>query len=109
MSQLKASQDYKKLYDQQIKSSRLFVDLVFRPNIPHTKFNWYRPRQICESPQFVAEKSKAFNFEATPDCYNRISIAFAMLEQNLKLFEHVVPKDIGCDFGDCYAGIYRFR
>lgn len=109
MSQSKASQDYQKLYDQQMKWSQLFVDLQFRPKIPYMKFNWCRPRQICESPQFVAQSLKSLNIEATPDCFSRLSVAFAMLKQNAKLFDHVVPKDIGCEFGDLYAGIYRFR
>ncbi|XP_069118058.1 calpain-B-like isoform X2 [Argopecten irradians] len=75
---------------------------------PIRPFEWKRPTEICENPQFI-DQHGAGRFDVQQgmlgDCW--LLAATASLTINKTLFARVVPTDQ--NFTDDYCGLFRFR
>lgn len=107
-------QDYEKIKQQCLAQKKLFEDPEFAANgasinkkAPNTTFQWKRPGEICNNPQFVDAGTSRFDVKqgALGDCWLLASVANLTLHQ--KLLDKVVPP--GQSFQKDYAGIFRFR
>ncbi|CAO1383373.1 unnamed protein product [Diamesa hyperborea] len=108
-------QDYHTLRQQCLDSGSLFEDpeftatdksLMFSKR-PDRHYEWLRPMEICDDPQFFVEGYSRFDVQQGElgDCW--LLAAAANLTQDTKLFFRVVPDDNS--FEDSYAGIFHFR
>lgn len=101
---------FQELYDQHASAGKLYKDMDFLPKILQKQVRWRRPKEICDSPHFVAEKCSLDNFNKLINCgSNWLIVALAIIARNSKLFDYIVPKDKGCEFENGYTGINRFR
>lgn len=74
---------------------------------PDRHYEWLRPHEICENPEFFVEGFSRFDVQQGElgDCW--LLAACANLTQDQKMFLRVVPEDNS--FEDDYAGICHFR
>lgn len=101
---------FQELYDQHASAGKLFKDKDFLPKASNKQIRYRRPKEICDSPQFVDERFSLYDFEQLLNCdSNWFLLVLATIARNSKLFDHIVPKDKGCEFKDGYIGINRFR
>ncbi|XP_062558503.1 calpain-A-like isoform X8 [Armigeres subalbatus] len=108
-------QDYYVLRSQCLENGSLFEDPEF-PAVaaslmfsrrPDRHYEWLRPHEISESPEFFVEGFSRFDVQQGElgDCW--LLAACANLTQDQKMFLRVVPEDNS--FEDEYAGIFHFR
>ncbi|XP_021708587.1 calpain-A isoform X5 [Aedes aegypti] len=108
-------QDYYVLRSQCLESGSLFEDPEFQAvssslmfsRRPDRHYEWLRPHEICENPEFFVEGFSRFDVQQGElgDCW--LLAACANLTQDQKMFLRVVPEDNS--FEDDYAGIFHFR
>lgn len=74
---------------------------------PDRRYEWLRPMEICDDPQFFVEGFSRFDVQQGElgDCW--LLAAAANLTQDSKLFFRVVCDDNS--FEENYAGIFHFR
>ncbi|KAL8619657.1 hypothetical protein ACOMHN_019712 [Nucella lapillus] len=111
LTEQKYSEIKKKCLEQQI----LFEDpefpaqddSIFFSRSPPRRFEWLRPREICDDPQWITEGASRFDVRQGElgDCW--LLAAVASLTCNDKLFSKVVPPDQ--NFSDDYCGLFRFN
>ncbi|XP_033735896.1 calpain-A-like isoform X5 [Pecten maximus] len=81
---------------------------IFYSKKPSRPFEWKRPTEICDNPQFI-DQHGASRFDVQQgelgDCW--LLAATASLTINKTLFARVVPTDQ--NFTDDYCGLFRFR
>ncbi|XP_069118054.1 calpain-B-like isoform X11 [Argopecten irradians] len=81
---------------------------IFFSKKPSRPFEWKRPTEICDNPQFIdAQGASRFDVQQGElgDCW--LLAATASLTINKTLFARVVPTDQ--NFTDDYCGLFRFR
>uniref|UniRef100_A0AAQ4NQ37 Calpain-3 n=1 Tax=Gasterosteus aculeatus aculeatus TaxID=481459 RepID=A0AAQ4NQ37_GASAC len=103
------------LRDKYVKKNVVFEDPLFPANDsslfyshkPAMKFEWKRPSEICENPQFIIDGAKRTDIcqGELGDCW--LLAAIACLTVNEKLLYRVIPPDQS--FTDNYAGIFHFQ
>ncbi|XP_055005738.1 calpain-3b isoform X2 [Boleophthalmus pectinirostris] len=103
------------LRDKYVKKKVLFEDPLFPANDsslfysqkPPMKFEWKRPSEICEDPQFIIDGANRTDIcqGELGDCW--FLAAIACLTLNEKLLYRVIPPDQS--FTDNYAGIFHFQ
>ncbi|XP_070705521.1 calpain-3b isoform X2 [Pempheris klunzingeri] len=103
------------LRDKYVKKSVLFEDPLFPANDsslfyshkPSMKFEWKRPSEICENPQFIIDGANRTDIcqGELGDCW--LLAAIACLTVNEKLLYRVIPRDQS--FMENYAGIFHFQ
>uniref|UniRef100_A0A3Q3LGK8 Calpain-3 n=1 Tax=Mastacembelus armatus TaxID=205130 RepID=A0A3Q3LGK8_9TELE len=103
------------LRDKYVKKSVLFEDPLFPANdsslfyshTPAMKFEWKRPTEICENPQFIIDGANRTDIcqGELGDCW--LLAAIACLTLNEKLLYRVIPQDQS--FTENYAGIFHFQ
>ncbi|XP_068432624.1 calpain-3b isoform X2 [Clinocottus analis] len=103
------------LRDKYVKKKVLFEDPLFPANDsslfyshkPSMKFEWKRPSEICENPQFIIDGASRTDIcqGELGDCW--LLAAIACLTVNEKLLYRVIPPDQS--FTDNYAGIFHFQ
>jgi calpain, invertebrate len=108
-------QDFYTIRQQCLDSGRLFEDPAFPANDESLfysrradrRFEWLRPMEICDDPQFFIEGYSRFDIQQGElgDCW--LLAAAANLTQDTKLFFRVVCDDNS--FEENYAGIFHFR
>ncbi|XP_023215295.1 calpain-B-like isoform X3 [Centruroides sculpturatus] len=108
-------QDYQRLKEKCLREGRLFEDpqfpcsdsSIFYSRAPPRPFEWKRPHELCDAPEFIVEGISRFDVVQGElgDCW--LLAAVANLTLNKDLFLRVVPEDQS--FGDGYAGIFHFR
>ncbi|CRK97524.1 CLUMA_CG010913, isoform A [Clunio marinus] len=108
-------QDFYTIRQQCLDSGSLFEDpefsatdkSLFYSRRPDRRYEWLRPMEICDDPQFFVEGYSRFDVEQGElgDCW--LLAAAANLTQDQKLFFRVVCDDNS--FEDSYAGIFHFR
>ncbi|XP_029708156.2 calpain-A isoform X4 [Aedes albopictus] len=108
-------QDYYVLRSQCLENGSLFEDPEFQAvssslmfsRRPDRHYEWLRPHEICENPEFFVEGFSRFDVQQGElgDCW--LLAACANLTQDQKMFLRVVPEDNS--FEDDYAGIFHFR
>ncbi|XP_076262773.1 calpain-A-like isoform X1 [Rhynchophorus ferrugineus] len=108
-------QDFYKLRDEHVQSGSLFEDpefpatdsSLFFSHRPDRNYEWKRPHEICDNPQFFVEGYSRFDVQQGElgDCWLLAAAANLTLYQ--RLFLQIVPDDQ--DFEENYAGIFHFR
>lgn len=108
-------QDYYQIRQRCLDSGSLFEDpefeavdkSLFFSRRPDRHYEWLRPSEICEDPQFFVEGYSRFDVQQGElgDCW--LLAAAANLTQDQNLFFRVVCDDNS--FEDSYAGIFHFR
>lgn len=108
-------QDFAALRQECLDSGTLFEDPEFEANDKSLfysrradrRYEWLRPMEICDDPQFFVEGYSRFDVQQGElgDCW--LLAAAATLTQDPKLFFRVVPDDNS--FEENYAGIFHFR
>ncbi|XP_037304775.1 calpain-3b isoform X1 [Pungitius pungitius] len=103
------------LRDKYVKKKVMFEDPLFPANDsslfyshkPSMKFEWKRPSEICENPQFIIDGANRTDIcqGELGDCW--LLAAIACLTVNEKLLYRVIPPDQS--FTDNYAGIFHFQ
>ncbi|KAM6906019.1 calpain-3b isoform 1-T1 [Lycodopsis pacificus] len=103
------------LRDKYVKKKVVFEDPLFPANdsslfyshTPSMKFEWKRPSEICENPQFIIDGANRTDIcqGELGDCW--LLAAIACLTVNEKLLYRVIPSDQS--FTDNYAGIFHFQ
>uniref|UniRef100_A0A8C3G357 Calpain-3 n=1 Tax=Cyclopterus lumpus TaxID=8103 RepID=A0A8C3G357_CYCLU len=103
------------LRDKYAKKKVVFEDPLFPANDsslfyshkPSMKFEWKRPSEICENPQFIIDGASRTDIcqGELGDCW--LLAAIACLTVNEKLLYRVIPPDQS--FTDNYAGIFHFQ
>lgn len=109
------AQDFYQLRDQYLQDGVLFEDpefeatdsSLFFSQRPPRCFQWMRPNEIADNPNFIVEGASRFDIMQGElgDCW--LLAAVANLTLNDRLFSQVVPNDQG--FKDKYCGIFHFR
>ncbi|VEN47949.1 unnamed protein product [Callosobruchus maculatus] len=108
-------QDFYKLRDQCLDRGDLFEDpefpatdsSLFFSRRPDRYYEWRRPNEIANNPQFFVEGFSRFDVQQGElgDCW--LLAAAANLTLYKRLFFQIVPDDQ--DFDEKYAGIFHFR
>nr|CAI5847674.1 unnamed protein product [Callosobruchus analis] len=108
-------QDFYKLRDQCLDRGELFEDpefpatdsSLFFSRRPDRYYEWRRPNEIANDPQFFVEGFSRFDVQQGElgDCW--LLAAAANLTLYKRLFFQIVPDDQ--DFDEKYAGIFHFR
>ncbi|XP_076463680.1 LOW QUALITY PROTEIN: calpain-9-like [Babylonia areolata] len=82
-------------------------DSIFFSRRPPRRFEWKRPHEICDDPQWISEGASRFDVRQGElgDCW--LLAAVASLTCNQTLFNKVVPPDQS--FSDSYCGLFRFN
>ncbi|XP_071323662.1 calpain-3b isoform X2 [Trachinotus anak] len=103
------------LRDKYVKKKVLFEDPLFPANDsslfyshkPSMKFEWKRPSEICENPEFIIDGANRTDIcqGELGDCW--LLAAIACLTLNEKLLYRVIPPDQS--FTENYAGIFHFQ
>uniref|UniRef100_UPI0037E75A50 calpain-3b n=1 Tax=Semicossyphus pulcher TaxID=241346 RepID=UPI0037E75A50 len=103
------------LRDKYVKKKVVFEDPLFPANDsslfyshkPSMKFEWKRPSEICENPQFIIDGANRTDIcqGELGDCW--LLAAIACLTVNEKLLYRVIPPDQS--FTENYAGIFHFQ
>ncbi|XP_044025925.1 calpain-3b isoform X1 [Siniperca chuatsi] len=103
------------LRDKYVKKKVMFEDplfpandsSLFYSNKPSMKFEWKRPSEICENPQFIIDGANRTDIcqGELGDCW--LLAAIACLTLNEKLLYRVIPPDQS--FTENYAGIFHFQ
>lgn len=103
------------LRDKYVKKKVVFEDPLFPANDsslfyshrPPMKFEWKRPLEICENPQFIIDGANRTDIcqGELGDCW--LLAAIACLTVSEKLLYRVIPPDQS--FTDNYAGIFHFQ
>uniref|UniRef100_A0A8C4F9Q0 Calpain-3 n=1 Tax=Dicentrarchus labrax TaxID=13489 RepID=A0A8C4F9Q0_DICLA len=103
------------LRDKYVKKNVVFEDPLFPANDsslfyshkPLMKFEWKRPSEICENPQFIVDGANRTDIcqGELGDCW--LLAAIACLTVNEKLLYRVIPPDQS--FTENYAGIFHFQ
>ncbi|KAK7907665.1 hypothetical protein WMY93_016277 [Mugilogobius chulae] len=103
------------LRDKYVKKKVLFEDPLFPANDsslfysqkPPMKFEWKRPSEICDDPQFIIEGANRTDIcqGELGDCW--LLAAIACLTMNETLLYRVIPPDQS--FTENYAGIFHFQ
>ncbi|KAJ8920010.1 hypothetical protein NQ315_006541 [Exocentrus adspersus] len=109
------SQDFYSLRDECLRNGTLFEDRefpatdssLFFSQRPDRYYEWKRPSEIVDDPQFFVEGFSRFDVQQGElgDCW--LLAAAANLTLYRRLFFQIVPDDQG--FDDKYAGIFHFR
>lgn len=109
------NQDYYEIRQKCLDSGRLFEDpdfpaenkSLFYSQRANRQYEWRRPFEICENPQFFVEGYSRFDVQQGElgDCW--LLAAAANLTQDQNLFFRVVCDDNS--FEENYAGIFHFR
>ncbi|KAG5888428.1 hypothetical protein JTB14_020203 [Gonioctena quinquepunctata] len=109
------SQDFYQLRDACLEEGRLFEDpefpatdsSLFFSRRPDRNYEWRRPGEIAEDPQFFVEGFSRFDVQQGElgDCW--LLAAAANLTLYRRLFFQIVPDDQG--FEEKYSGIFHFR
>ncbi|KAK6481151.1 calpain-3 isoform X1 [Huso huso] len=111
----KRYKNFLELRDKYLKKNVLFEDPVFKADdtslfysqkLP-IKFEWKRPPEICENPQFIIGGANRTDIcqGDLGDCW--FLAAIACLTLNEKLLYRVIPPDQS--FTENYAGIFHFQ
>ncbi|XP_058843257.1 calpain-3 isoform X9 [Acipenser ruthenus] len=111
----KRYKNFLELRDKYLKKNVLFEDPVFKADdtslfysqkLP-IKFEWKRPSEICENPQFIIGGANRTDIcqGDLGDCW--FLAAIACLTLNEKLLYRVIPPDQS--FTENYAGIFHFQ
>ncbi|CAG9763963.1 unnamed protein product [Ceutorhynchus assimilis] len=108
-------QDFYTLRDQNLENGTMFEDpefpaddrSLFFSQRPDRYYEWKRPHEICDNPQFFVEGYSRFDVQQGElgDCW--LLAAAANLTLYNRLFLQIVPDDQ--EFDDKYAGIFHFR
>ncbi|XP_052861504.1 calpain-B-like isoform X3 [Anopheles cruzii] len=108
-------QDFYQIRHECLESGSLFEDPEFPATAssllyskrPDRNYEWLRPHEICENPEFFVEGFSRFDVQQGElgDCW--LLAACANLTQDQKMFLRVVPEDNS--FEDEYAGVFHFR
>ncbi|XP_018579516.1 calpain-A isoform X2 [Anoplophora glabripennis] len=108
-------QDFYALREQCLQEGTLFEDREFQATDsslfyskrPDRHYEWKRPSEIVDNPQFFVEGYSRFDVQQGElgDCW--LLAAAANLTLYRRLFFQIVPDDQG--FDDKYAGIFHFR
>ncbi|XP_060520603.1 calpain-A-like isoform X2 [Cylas formicarius] len=108
-------QDFYRLRDECLDQGTLFEDpefpatdtSLFFSQRPDRYYEWKRPHEICDDPQFFVEGYSRFDVQQGElgDCW--LLAAAANLTLYHRLFLQIVPDDQG--FEEKYAGIFHFR
>ncbi|XP_055088061.1 calpain-3b isoform X1 [Periophthalmus magnuspinnatus] len=103
------------LRDKYVKKNVLFEDPLFPASDsslfysekPPMKFEWKRPSEICDDPQFIIDGASRTDIcqGELGDCW--LLAAIACLTLNEKLLYRVIPPDQS--FTENYAGIFHFQ
>ncbi|XP_028252535.1 calpain-3b isoform X1 [Parambassis ranga] len=103
------------LRDKYLSKNILFEDPLFPADDsslfysqkPSMKFEWKRPSEICENPQFTIDGANRTDIcqGELGDCW--LLAAIACLTLNEKLLYRVIPPDQS--FTENYAGIFHFQ
>ncbi|XP_047429123.1 calpain-3b [Mugil cephalus] len=103
------------LRDKYVKKKVVFEDPLFPANDSSLfysqkrpmKFEWKRPSEICENPQFIVDGANRTDIcqGELGDCW--LLAAIACLTLNEKLLYRVIPPDQS--FTENYAGIFHFQ
>ncbi|XP_055362627.1 calpain-3b isoform X2 [Betta splendens] len=103
------------LRDKYVKRKVLFEDPLFPAKDsslfycekPAMKFEWKRPSEICDNPQFIIDGANRTDIcqGELGDCW--LLAAIACLTRNEKLLYRVIPPDQS--FSENYAGIFHFQ
>ncbi|XP_041122864.1 calpain-3-like isoform X2 [Polyodon spathula] len=111
----KRYKNFLELRDKYLKKKVLFEDPVFKADDTSLfysqkfpiKFEWKRPPEICENPQFIIGGANRTDIcqGDLGDCW--FLAAIACLTLNEKLLYRVIPPDQS--FTENYAGIFHFQ
>lgn len=103
------------LRDKYVSKNVLFEDPLFPANDsslfysekPSIKFEWKRPSEICDDPQFIIDGANRTDIcqGELGDCWLLAAIACLTLSE--KLLYRVIPPDQS--FSENYAGIFHFQ
>lgn len=103
------------LRDKYVRKKVLFEDPLFPANDqslfysqkPPLHFEWKRPTEICDNPQFIIDGASRTDIcqGELGDCW--LLAAIACLTLNEKLLYRVIPPDQS--FTENYAGIFHFQ
>ncbi|XP_046375985.1 calpain-B-like isoform X5 [Haliotis rufescens] len=80
---------------------------IFFSRAPPRPFEWKRPTEICDDPQWISEGASRFDVQQGElgDCW--LLAAVASLTCNNKLLARVVPPEQ--NFTDEYCGLFKFN
>ncbi|KAL5008174.1 hypothetical protein ScPMuIL_013755 [Solemya velum] len=80
---------------------------IFFSRAPPRPFEWKRPHEICDNPQFISQGASRFDVQQGElgDCW--LLAAVASLTCNERLLAKVVPQEQ--NFEEDYCGLFRFH